>query len=387
MLSQEEKEQIISEFPKIKLSYETIIHKKVNFYDYIIGIPEGKTCFAWFTYFNDKSVCILLEMDKSRNNIKDIKIVNCCFSSSLCYGTIFYGTLFYHMNNPLFSIEDIFMYKGKYMYKTDYNTKLDKICYIISNEIKQVAYNNNIVVFGLPPISTGYQDFNHKLDKIKYKLTAVRYIHLNRSNSFLTIPFETYNSVTLESTNQVDNKTSDAITNNKTINNKTINNNTKITNKSCKNETDDVKNSERNINIRNEKSDIVTTIVFVIKPDIQNDIYHLYCLNDDYYGIACIPDYKTSVMMNNLFRNIKENHDLDKLEESDDEEEFENSNVDKFVFLDKSFKMECKYNNKFKKWTPIKLVDNSYIESKRSAVDFSIRYRTCYQKNSFHNNK
>ena len=62
-------------------------------------------------------------------------------------------------------------------------------------------------------------------------------------------------------------------------------------------------------------------------------------------------------MMNKLFRKIKENDDLDKLEESDDEEEFENSNLDKFVYLDNSFKMLCNYNNKFKKWTPIKLAD------------------------------
>jgi hypothetical protein len=59
--------------------------------------------------------------------------------------------------------------------------------------------------------------------------------------------------------------------------------------------------------------------------------------------------------MNNLFRNIKENNDLDALEESDDEEEFENSNVDKFVYLNKEYKMVCNYNKKFKKWVPIKI--------------------------------
>ena len=34
-----------------------------------------------------------------------------------------------------------------------------------------------------------------------------------------------------------------------------------------------------------------------------------------------IPDYKTSVFMNDLFRTIKENKNLDLLEESDDEED------------------------------------------------------------------
>ena len=74
-------------------------------------------------------------------------------------------------------------------------------------------------------------------------------------------------------------------------------------------------------------------------------------------GLAAIPDYKTSIMMNKLFRIIKENNDLDALEESDNEDEFENSNVDKFVHLDKSYKMVCNFNNKFKKWVPIKITE------------------------------
>ena len=99
------------------------------------------------------------------------------------------------------------------------------------------------------------------------------------------------------------------------------------------------------------------TCVFIVKPDIQNDIYNLYYINNSketYHNIAYIPDYNTSVMMNKLFRNIKENICLDALEESDDEETFENMDLDKFVDLDKSINMECLYNSKFKMWVPIK---------------------------------
>jgi hypothetical protein len=60
-------------------------------------------------------------------------------------------------------------------------------------------------------------------------------------------------------------------------------------------------------------------------------------------------------MMNKIFRIIKENDNLDALEESDDEEEFENDKVDKFVKLDTCHKMVCQYNYKFKKWVPIRL--------------------------------
>jgi hypothetical protein len=98
--------------------------------------------------------------------------------------------------------------------------------------------------------------------------------------------------------------------------------------------------------------------IFLIKPKIQADIYQLFTNNNNvltFFDFAYIRDYKTSVFMNSLFRNIKENQNLDALEESDDEEEFENIEPDKFVYLDRSFKIYCVYNNRFKKWIPLKL--------------------------------
>jgi hypothetical protein len=108
-------------------------------------------------------------------------------------------------------------------------------------------------------------------------------------------------------------------------------------------------------------------VIFMVKPDLQNDIYHLYTNKNEnkhfeYYDIAFIPDYKTSVMMNALFRKIKENVNLDALEESDDEEEFENEKEDRFVYLDKTYNMVCLFNNKFKKWYPVRISEaNSEI--------------------------
>jgi hypothetical protein len=107
-----------------------------------------------------------------------------------------------------------------------------------------------------------------------------------------------------------------------------------------------------------ERMPRVKESVLIVKPDIQNDIYHLY-EGDKYHSVALIPDYKTSVMMNKLFRNIKENANLDALEESDNEDEFEDERDDRFVFLDKSYKMVCAYNYKFKKWAPVRLVSHS----------------------------
>jgi len=103
---------------------------------------------------------------------------------------------------------------------------------------------------------------------------------------------------------------------------------------------------------------------FYVKADIQNDIYYVLHASDEPITqntmIAHIPNYKTSVMMNSIFRNIKENRNLDALEESDDEDEISDpnnpNNPDKcssLVDLNKCVKMECTFNARFKRWHPI----------------------------------
>jgi hypothetical protein len=99
------------------------------------------------------------------------------------------------------------------------------------------------------------------------------------------------------------------------------------------------------------------TRTFVIRPDAQNDIYYVLRSADEPITantmIAHIPNYKTSVMMNALFRNIKENRNLDALEESDDEEE-EASGPLALVDLNKCVQMSCMFNARFKRWQPVK---------------------------------
>ena len=68
--------------------------------------------------------------------------------------------------------------------------------------------------------------------------------------------------------------------------------------------------------------------------------------------------------MNNLFRKIKENRNLDLLEESDSEEEFENTDISKYVNLEKEYTIKCKYSNRFKKWIPLEINKDSIISRK-----------------------
>jgi hypothetical protein len=102
---------------------------------------------------------------------------------------------------------------------------------------------------------------------------------------------------------------------------------------------------------------------FMIRPNIQNDIYELFVKNTSsrtnelvFHNFAHISSYKTSVMMNRLFRNIVENARLDAQEESEDEVEFENTDPDKYVSLHKEFIMVCQFNKRFCRWVPIQLL-------------------------------
>jgi hypothetical protein len=110
----------------------------------------------------------------------------------------------------------------------------------------------------------------------------------------------------------------------------------------------------------------------LLSADINTDTYNIYCLNKDkekfFLSTALIPNYQTSKYMNNLFRNIKENKNLDSLEESDSENEFEDEREDKFVNLEKEIKMTCKFNTKFKKWIPLTEITNNDLRNNKIAL-------------------
>ena len=395
MLNFSDKEKLIAEFPNIKLSYENIMHKKVypNEKNFILAIPEGKKCFAWFTNYNNKNSCFVLEHGKkyhnvnnynnynnynnnnnnnnNNNKIEDIKIFNCCFNYELCFGTIFYGTLFNYNKNNFFTIEDVYYYKSSNVSDLTWFNKLELINNIMSHDIKQVSYNKNFLVFGVPLIYENFEEFHKNISSIKYKINCAQFRYYNKSNISYNLLFDNINNYnSLNDYNHNKNEIKDK-------NNKKIINNTNNTN-NTNNNFDTTKNintiqaqNKENKNLPHENNYKINLkretlnkreIVFQVRPDLQNDIYHLYCIDNNLnlinYDIAFIPDFKTSVMMNKLFRNIKENINLDSLEESDDEEEFENEKEDRFVFLDKKYNMVCNYNHKFKKWYPIKIVDS-----------------------------
>ena len=317
-------DEILQNFPNIELCFETIIHKTVPVqYNYVLAIPEGRKYFAWFTTYKNQNVCFLLEISNNKQ-ICNIECIYTCFHRDLAYETVLYGTGFKQMGRRFFSCEDIYMYKGNTLTKsTHYSKKLIMFQNIFKNEIKQVAYNNQMITFGLPIMSVNVDNLNDKICDLSYKIKYIQF--RTEQNQILNKPLVDTRPVI---------PVSSVIT-------------TPIITKL---------NNKKNDKFKDRQKDRPKEKVFTIKADIQNDIYNLYdVVSNELLDIAYIPDYKTSVMMNKLFRNIKENQNLDALEESDDEEEFENDKIDKFVYLDRSFDMICEYNMKYKRWQPQQL--------------------------------
>ena len=326
-LSDTEISLVLQKFPKFELSYENITHKKVHNANVILAIPEGKRFFTWFTSYNHENICFSLEIDDN-NKIKNIKKLNTSFMDCLL-GTIFYGTMFKYNDISCFSIEDIYYYKGQNYIYTPYSNKLQLLKDIFTNEISQSLLNNRFTVFGMPLI---YSDFNLLLtdiQKLPYKISQLKFRFFEKNNSRKIMTMNYYNQT--KNTEQIDKK---------------------IVQRDRDTYQKDTYQNQRD---KNKK-----TAIFKIMAGTEPDIYNLFITkngNEEYYDIAIIPDYKTSVMMNSLFRNIKENINLDAIEESDDETDFEDGREDKYTYLDRSFNIKCEFNYKFKRWIPISLAD------------------------------
>jgi hypothetical protein len=322
MLSVIEQQKLLSSFPNAELSYETLVHNKVPSADYCLAIPIGAKSFMWFTQFKNQNVCIAMEINANKK-IGSIRLHQCCFHDKLSFGTILYGTLFKYNSSSFFSIENILYYKGLDISTKSFEYKLDIIANMLSREMRPVVYTIQSVIFGLPLITQTVEELLRHIPLLPYSIQYVQF----RDNK------KHYG-------NDCFNVIYDA-------------NNTNI-----------FKNTTQNFNRQNENCE-KKVCVFIVRPDIQNDIYHLFTHdeknNEVYHNVACINNYTSSVMMNKLFRNIKENKNLDALEESDDEEEFENDNEDKFVFLARSHKMVCQFNHKFRKWTPTRLAQKNDV--------------------------
>lgn len=422
ILSSPDVTELLSYFPKTRLSYEVNVHKKDETYDdRCFIIPKGRRCVAWATEWKRQKIIAIIDIvssnpkTASNNKIQNshnkfyqengwipgqVTIYDVCFNGTLCYGSVFGGTIFKtskqysshtretssvvldstvdRIQFSCFCIQNIYWYKGNSvssLYLDSYLKMCEQI--FLDRDILQVSYTSSGLIFGLPVFCNSENDAQIVIPSLPYNVYSLHF----RSNTSHRI----HQMVTMQKIyNQDHDKNNTSINN--TVNNTVISNYKDYlikTNSACnmsKIETIEKTPILRRFPFVKPNDDMLTNIqaVFMIRPNVQNDIYELYVksyksplssTNADhliFHNFAHIPNYKTSVMMNTIFRKIKENARLDSMEESDDDEEFENIEHDKFVSLQAEYKMICRLNKKFCKWVPIQIVATESVSSSMS---------------------
>ena len=343
--------ELMQRLPKFELSYETIPHKKVSpSYNACVAIPVGKKCYAWFSFDEERDACYMMEINREKKISKisttDIEIEG---SSKLQLGTILYGSTILGSkgeNDWVFIIEDILYCEGIPMKNLYYGERLGFLERILKPQYKCMSRFRLPIIWGHSNKTETFEflpEYNipKKIeDMCGYQIHHIQYRCLNDKLPYLNVlPPQKFKM--------------------------------KDTALVSKERTPTAYEKELNSQLHPtiiqvspldyRKPQYRMRTMFQVCADIQFDIYHLFAYGKNsstvYYNIACIPNYNTSVFMNGIFRNIKENANLDAIEESDDEEDFENMAEDRFVDLQKTVLMECVFNTKFKKWMPLRVVD------------------------------
>ena len=346
-LTHEQTERLSKRFPKIELSYETVAHKKVSSnYDICVAVPSGKKKMAWFTYNGDKDACFMLDLNKDQQVTKMVNVGEANdFDKKLALGTVLYGSLCDIEEKQVFIIEDIYFYCGLPMRQMTFGEKLTHLKALMSKTL------SSKIVFALPYMCLVSGDAK-LLDSLQF--------------------YESITSMSAYTTHHVQFRSSSDIV--------------PYLNHVYKKRQEQQPANLLGSSILFPRTDLdhntqsrLKNAIFKVTADIQNDVYHLFA-TDGYINIAYIGSRDSSVFMNGLFRTIRENENIDYGEESEDEEMFQNTSLDKYVDLKKECKMHCVYHTKFRKWVPISVVDPNASLNKTGDLLFSEHHQNSYKK-------
>jgi hypothetical protein len=334
---------LLERFPHFELSYETISHKKVSHqtHNIAMAIPQGKKYYIWFSYDIADDTIYIMELNKEKYITKIQKMPH-FMGVRWSIGTILYGVLLDAKSNnskPVFVIEDLLQFQGFPMKNMTFGEKLPLLYELFTS-----ATDSEAIRFCLPAMWPYYGNtpeitIPDRFSNLPYQVHHIQYRSLCDIVPLLN--FTIRKDETRTNTVATDIASSSHIPT-------------------------DVSGLCRTIlgGMRSTpcytKPQYRQKTIFKMCADIQYDIYHLFAYGKNksmvYYDLAYIPNYKTSVFINSLFRNIRENRNLDYIEESDDEDDFQNVANDKYVDLQKILCIECQFHPKFRRWVPLKVV-------------------------------
>jgi hypothetical protein len=320
-----------------------------NFAKYFVLKPKGKRSYLWFTYYKKELLCILIIQNSKNisNENNEFYKININYDNTLCYNNVLLQVIYFkkNINNTTNNKK---LDNEKLVNKKLDNEKNNIIHYFVIDNVLNYNYYKSYI-----ERNDYNQNFTYKMSLFSKILPCLN--NLENNNIIIKLP------IILDNNNEIfkliynldyELYSISVYSDYKYLGNFIFNN-----------------NLGNNNNNNNNSNKLLAT--FRISPTINQDLYNLFISNgtesnEMFYDLALIDSYKTSVFMNKLFRYIKENRNLDYLEESDEEEEFENIDENKFTNINKSLLIECEYNYKFKKWMPRKiskenLVNKNYL--------------------------
>lgn len=329
---------LLKRFPKFELSYETVSHKKVSSEsDSMVGIAIslGRKYFIWYTheYGTSKDACYLVGLDKDKQ-ICSIEPKDSAFPKGFSLGTVVYGTMHEADGKPpIFLADDIYYYCG---------TNLSNLCFGDRvGFLRDFVKNTRGSGVALPLIwhMDAGEDQSGIIPpdlaaKIAYTAHHIQYRVIAKVAPYINVAIPKRGVIPSYSVGPVSSATVAQ----------------KITATSILKPLPKFDYS---------KPAYRYPAVFNVTADPQLDLYHLYAYGGQsgpvYCGLAGVQSFRTSIFMNRLFRRIRENENLDFAEESEDEADFENMDANKYVNLDTILQIECVFNQKHKRWIPVRL--------------------------------
>lgn len=401
-LSSQDSELFLASFPTTRLSYEAVIHKNDN-PSFFTGrykcfiLPKGKRCVAWVTEWKREKIVAVIDITNNYQGVLSpvirkfhqengwypgsIRLYDACMDHSLVYGTVFSGVLFRSnqggsvqgIDKTFFSIHSVYWYKGNSIPPLTLSGHV-RLCERIFDEagIRQIAYTKqNSIIFGLPMLCHNDKDVDRMISELPYAIFAVQYRFDNHTKVCLRhVPFQSTDSSNPGSivTPTIPRPVAPAPAPAPAPAHAVIPAQT-------------LPMTSRMPYVQ-PQDEMLTNIqaVFMVRPNIQNDIYELFARSSSsrtgelvFHNFAHISGYKTSVMMNRLFRNIVENERLDAQEESEDEAEFENTEPDKYVSLHKEFLMICRFNKRFCRWVPVQFLAGQSTSTSQVITDQQVK--------------
>jgi hypothetical protein len=161
---------LLVRFPTCDLPPETTTTSSAmrSAHDFVyMAQPCGKRSFAWFTYFQEKNVCFLIDI-KQRQPCR-IYPFPAAFASSLSLGTVLHGTVVVRDGVRCFFADNLFHLKGRSVADADYATKLKLLAALLKDDIDNRLCLPDQTLFYLPCMSHHPTAFD-----VSYKIFCVK---------------------------------------------------------------------------------------------------------------------------------------------------------------------------------------------------------------------